>query len=226
MRNLKIFVGLVSAALLTAGCGSDGGSTDAKGDSAAQKPLPVVIDAPQKDVRKRGEDNIKVTPAPERGAPLVQQVEHRLREAVLLTAKVPGETSAKCPDGVTQKAGAVSQCVATYAGAEVPYEVKISDSYTEGSSITSYTTTPKKGLLVGKAVYDALYENFGPESGRTDADRLACEEIPAATAVDYKADTGHKCQYWNKNANDGKGGYETLRVTLGASGSIGFEALK
>ncbi|MFG2987104.1 hypothetical protein ACGFYQ_38645 [Streptomyces sp. NPDC048258] len=186
----------------------------------------VAIDGPQKDVRKRGEDNLKVTPAPERGAPLIQQVEHRLREAILLDAKVAGETSAKCPNGVTQKAGAVSQCLVTYGGAEIPYEVKISDSYTEGSSITSYTTTPKTGLLVGKVVYNALNERYGSESGSTDASKLACEEIPAAKAVDLKSDTGYKCQYWGKHANDGKGGYETLRVMMGASGGIGFETVK
>ncbi|MFP3987794.1 hypothetical protein U9R90_09885 [Streptomyces sp. E11-3] len=226
MRNPKILIGLVAAGLLTAGCGSDSGSSDSSGGGAAQKALPVAIDGPQKDVRKRGEDNLKVTPAPEQGAPLTEQVEHRLREAILLTAKVAGETSAKCPDGVTQKAGAVSQCVVTYEGAEIPYEVKISDRYREGSTITSYTTTPKKGLLVGKLVYNALYESYGPESGRTDTSKLACEELPVAKAFDGKSDTGFKCQYWTKHANDGKGGYDTLRVTIGASGGIGFEAVR
>ena len=222
MRNPKILIGLVAAGLLTAGCGSDGGSSDSSSGGSAQKALPVAINGPQEDVRKRGEDNLKVTPAPDRGAPLTEQVEHRLREAILLAAGVAGETSAKCPDGVTQKAGAVSQCVVTYEGAEIPYEVKISDSYREGSIITSYTTTPKKGLLVAKLVYNSLNENYGTESGRTDASKLACEELPVAKAFDWKSDTGYKCQYWTKHANDGKGGYDTLRVTMGTSGS-GFE---
>ncbi|MFI9582208.1 hypothetical protein ACIHCQ_10250 [Streptomyces sp. NPDC052236] len=227
MRNPKILIGLVAAGLLTAGCGSDGSSSDSSGGGgAAQKALPVAINGPQEDVRKRGEDNLKVTPAPERDAPFIEQVQHRLREVILLDAEVAGETSAKCPNGVTQKAGAVSQCVVTYAGAEIPYEVKISDSYREGSSITSYNTTPKKGLLVGKVVYNALNERYGPESGSTDASKLACEEIPAAKAVDFNSDTGYKCQYWGKHANDGKGGYETRRVMIGPSGGIGFENVK
>ncbi|MCJ1679261.1 hypothetical protein MTF65_18305 [Streptomyces sp. APSN-46.1] len=226
MRNAKILIGLVAAGLLTAGCGSTGSSSDSSGGGAAQKAMPVAIDGPQEGVRKRGEDNLKVTPAPELSAPFIQKVEHRLRESVLLTAKVAGETSAKCPNSVTQKAGAVSQCVVTYEGAEIPYEVKIGDSYKEGSSIISYNSTAKTGLLVGKVVYDALNERYGSESGTTHASKLACEEIPAAKAVDFNSDTGYKCQYWSKHANNGKGGYDTLRVTTGPTGGIGFEMVK
>ncbi|MER5892118.1 hypothetical protein [Streptomyces sp. NPDC001876] len=227
MRNSKVVVGLVAAGLLTAGCGSDGSSSASGGDKA-QKALPVAVDGPQKDVRRRGDDNIKVTPAPEPGAPLTEQVEHRLREAVLLDVKVPGETSATCPGGVTQKAGAVTRCTVTYAGAEIPYEVKISDSYTKGSMITSYTTTPQKVVLAAKVMYDLLYERYGAESGRDDASRLACEELPVAKAVDWESDTGYTCQYWNKHANGGDGGYRTLRITTGPAGynTPGFEEVE
>ncbi|MFC9246155.1 hypothetical protein ACFT7S_19760 [Streptomyces sp. NPDC057136] len=102
-----------------------------------------------------------------------------MRETTLAGTKVPGRTSAECPDGVTLKAGAISQCVATYEGAEIPYEVKISDSYTKGSTITSHTTEAQKGVLVAKFVYNALYESYGAGSGRTDASKLACDEIPS-----------------------------------------------
>jgi hypothetical protein len=238
MRISKTLIGLAAIGVLTVGCASTsspaGSGDKAKTDSApapaggsAQKAMAVAIDGPQADVTKRGAANPKVTPSPERGAPFLQQVEHALREKILVTAKVPGATSAKCPDGVTQKASAVSQCVVTYEGAEIPYEVKISDSYKEGSMITSYTVTPQKGLVVAKVVYDRLYETYGAESGRTDLSKLACEEFPVAKALDWKADTGLKCQYWSKNAKGGKGGYETLRVTMGTSSSnVGFEVVE
>lgn len=227
MRNSKALIGLLAAGLITAGCGSDG-SSSGSGEGKAQKALPVIVDGPQKDVRKRGDDNIKVTPAPERGAPLTEQVEHRLREAVLLDVKVPGETSATCPGGVTQKAGAVTPCTVTYEGAAIPYEVKISDSYTKGSMITSYTTTPKKGVLVAKVMYDLLYETYGAESGRDYASKLSCEELPAAKVVEWESDTGYTCQYWNKHANGGDGGYRTLRIKTGPSGynTPGFEEVE
>ncbi|MFD5492281.1 hypothetical protein ACFWH4_04910 [Streptomyces sp. NPDC127091] len=241
MRYPKILIGLAAAGLLAAGCGSDGGSSGAgdrpadagdrsvdagdrpAGSGDGRKALPVAVDGPQEDVvDSSGDAKLKVTPAPENGAPFTQKVEHQLRETVLRGVMVPGETSAECADGVTQKAGAVSQCVVTYEGAEIPYEVKISDKYTEGSMFTFYDTTPKKGLLVAKSVYNTLHERYSAEAGYTGSSKLACEEIPVAKTVDLNSDTGYTCQYWTETANDGEGGYTTLRVMMGVRGP-GFE---
>ncbi|WGD42159.1 hypothetical protein [Streptomyces cathayae] len=234
MRYPKILIGLAAAGLLAAGCGSDGDSSGAgdrpadagdrpAGSGDGRKALPVAVDGPQEDVvDSSGDAKLKVTPAPENGAPFTQKVEHKLRETVLRGVMVPGETSAECADGVTQKAGAVSQCVVTYEGAEIPYEVKISDKYTEGSMFTFYDTTPKKGLLVAKSVYNTLHERYSAEAGYTGSSKLACEEIPVAKTVDLNSDTGYTCQYWTETANDGEGGYTTLRVMMGVRGP-GFE---
>ncbi|MET7369328.1 DUF4333 domain-containing protein [Streptomyces sp. NPDC005566] len=237
MRNSKFLVALLAAGLLTAGCGSDDGSasgsasggSEKSGDAAAQgKALPVVVDGPQKDVLKSGDKGLKVTPAPARGASFTKQVEHRLRESVLLSTKVPGTTAADCPDGVTQKAGAVSTCTVTYEGAEIPYEVTISDSYREGSFITSYTAEPGKGLLVAKVVYHQFNEQYGAASGRSDASKLSCDEIPAAKAYDFDTDSGYTCTFWSEYGGDGDGGYKTLRVTVGPAGynAPGFEEVE
>ncbi|QIP88084.1 hypothetical protein GLX30_33275 [Streptomyces sp. Tu 2975] len=217
MRFPMIVTGVAAVALLSSGCSS---AETAQGGGAddASKALPVTITGPQPDVHMRGGDALRVTPIPAVGAPFLQKVEHALREDALSIAKVAGETSAKCPAGVTQKAGAVSQCVVTYAGAEIPYEVKISDSYTAGSSIISYTKEPKKGLLVGKLVYQMINENYGSESGRSDASKLACDELPAAKAFDFGADTGYKCQYWGEHADNGEPGYKTVQVKIGSKG--------
>ncbi|MEE1736843.1 hypothetical protein [Streptomyces sp. BE147] len=227
MKNAKIVVGLVTAVLITAGCGSSDAGDSAGG--ATQKALPVAVDGPQKDVvpqREAGE-KLKITPLPAMDAPFVEKVEHNLREAVLRSARVSGETSAECPDGVDEKAGAVSQCIATYEGVDVPYEVKISESAKEGSSLIFFDTTPKKGLLVAKAVYDSFNESYGSESGRTDAGKLACEEMPAAKAVPLGKDTGYTCQYWSKFADKGEPGYATLRLTMGAQGyGLGFQPVE
>ncbi|MDA5284109.1 MULTISPECIES: hypothetical protein [unclassified Streptomyces] len=217
---------MATVTLLSAGCSSaesgQGGAAD-----GAVKALPVAITGPQPDVHMRGGDALRVRPLPEVGAPFVQKVEHALREDALNTAKVVGETSAKCPDGVMQKAGAVSQCVVTYSGAEIPYEVKISDSYKAGSSIISYTKEPKQGLLVGKLVYQMINENYGSESGRSDASKLACDELPAAKTIDFGADTGFKCQYWGQHANKGKPGFTTLQIKIGGKGyAYSFEEIK
>ncbi|WP_329208761.1 DUF4333 domain-containing protein [Streptomyces sp. NBC_00683] len=236
MRNSKVLVALLAAGLLTTGCGSDGGSASGStsggdkksGDAAAGKALPVLVDGPQKDVLKSGDEGLKVTPAPARGASFTKQVEHRLRESVLSTTGVPGKTAADCPDGVTQKAGAVSTCTVTYEGAEIPYEVTISDSYREGSFITSYTAEPGKGLLVAKVVYNQLHEQYGAGSGRSDASKLSCDEIPVAKAYDWDTDSGYTCQFWSKYGGDGDGGYKTLRITIGPSGynAPGFEEVE
>ncbi|WP_405009970.1 hypothetical protein [Kitasatospora sp. NBC_01539] len=207
--------------------GSAGASPKAAGSAgAAGKALPVAIDGPQKDVVMRGGDALKVLPAPESDTPFAEKLKHSLRETLLSRAHVPGETSADCPNGVTQKAGAVSQCTVTYEGAQVPYEVKISDSYKPGSFIISYTRTPKKGLLVAKMVYNLLWESYGADSGRTDTSRLACDEIPVAKTVDFDSDTGYTCQYWSEHADDGEPGYATLKVTMGSSGSPGFKTVR
>ncbi|GAA2105868.1 hypothetical protein GCM10009759_43400 [Kitasatospora saccharophila] len=236
MRLSKTFlVGALAAVLLTSACSSDAdsgagsGSDSALGSAStassgsptptsnAGAALPVAVTGPVADVYLRSGDSgdaLKVTPAPDRSAPLVEKVEFALREDLLSKARTPGETTAKCPDGVTQKAGAVSRCVATFEGAEVPYEVKISDSYKEGSMIISYTKTPKKGLLVAKTIQAQLYDQYGPESGYEGAGKLACQEMPVAKAYDFETDTGFTCQYWSEHAAGGKPGYTTLKVRM------------
>ncbi|MGW7454520.1 hypothetical protein [Streptomyces sp. NPDC054787] len=221
-----IFTGIAALTLLSAGCSSADTAQDGAADGAA-KALPVAITGPQPDVYMRGGDALRVAPIPAVGAPFVEKVEHALREDVLATAKTVGETSAKCPDGVTQQAGAVSLCVVTYAGAEIPYEVKISDSYKAGSSVISYTKEAKKGLLVGKLVYQMMNQNYGSESGRTDASKLACDELSAAKTFDFGADTGYKCHFWGEHADQGKPGFTTLQVKIGTKGyAYSFEEVK
>ncbi|MEU0940249.1 hypothetical protein [Embleya sp. NPDC005971] len=218
MRMIKAFTVAVAVGLLTTACGgsnSPSGSADS-GAKNAVKVLPVAIDGPQKDVLPRGGDALRVTPLPGTKAPVVEKVEHALREDVLSGAHVPGTTSAKCADGITMKAGAVSQCVVTYEGAEIPYEVKIGDKYTEGSMVFSYTKTPKKALLVAKEIYNRFNERYGSASGASDASKLACEEIPVAKTFDFGADTGYTCQYWGEHGTkDGKPGYVTVKVKIG-----------
>ncbi|MFB7943656.1 hypothetical protein ACFC6L_01935 [Kitasatospora phosalacinea] len=229
-----LLVGALAAVLLTSACSSDSGSGSDAGPgsgagsgsgsgsaskSAAGAALPVAVTGPVADVYLRSSDSgdaLRVKPTPDRSAPLVEKVEFALREDLLSQAHTPGGTTAKCPDGITQKAGAVSLCVATFEGAEVPYEVKISDSYTEGSMVVSYTKTPKKGLLVAKMIQALLYEQYGPESGYEGAGKLACQEMPVAGAYDFETDTGFTCQYWSEHAGNGKPGYTTLKVRMGS----------
>ncbi|MET7641380.1 hypothetical protein [Streptomyces sp. NPDC005438] len=237
MRHTKMLVGLVAVGVLATGCGSGDSSSESKPAHAdardaenaenaendtkesPQAAMPVAITGPQSDVLTSStDDKLKVRPEPPNTAPFTDRVEHKLREQVLSSVKVPGKTSADCPDGVTQKAGAVSTCNVTYEGAVVPYEVKISDSYKEGSFMTFYNTKPLKGLVVAKAVYQTLYKQYGPESGRSDASKLACQKLPAAKAVALQTDSGLRCQYWSKYAGQGKGGYETLSVKAGSYG--------
>ncbi|PWS44029.1 hypothetical protein DKT74_13440 [Streptomyces sp. ZEA17I] len=230
MHYTKKLIGLAAVGILAVGCGSGNSSgttvtpaADSKPEatqetSAAPEaaPLAVAVDGPQKDVLDSSSDGqLKVLPKPDNSAPFTERVEHKLQEQVLGRVKVPGKTSAECPDGVTQKAGAVSTCNVTYEGAVIPYEVKISDSYKEGSFMTFYNAKPLKGLIVAKVVYNQLFQQYG---SRSDATKLACEEFPAAQSVDFEADSGLTCQYWSKYGNQGDGGYETLRVKAGTYG--------
>ncbi|MGJ3560118.1 hypothetical protein ACR6C2_22015 [Streptomyces sp. INA 01156] len=163
MRYPKILIGLVAAGLLTTGCGSDDGSSGSSGNPAGssdrsagssdrpagsgdgQKALPVAVDGPQEDVvDSSGDAKLKVTPAPENGAPFTQKVEHKLRETVLRGVMVPGETSAECADGVTQQAGAVSQCVVTYEGAEIPTRSRSATSTPKAACSPSTTPRPRR----------------------------------------------------------------------------------
>ncbi|MCZ7417020.1 MULTISPECIES: DUF4333 domain-containing protein [unclassified Streptomyces] len=245
MRYPKMITGLVAAGLLVTGCGGsddgggerDGGKKDsaAKADrtpgsddepkadtGAGQEELPVKVTGPDQDVVKAEDEDPEPPGKPESGADFTAQVEYKLRESVLRAAGADGETSATCPDGVTQKAGATSKCTATYEGAEIPYEVTISDKYEEGDFLTMYNAKPQKGLLVAKAVHHELWTTWG--EGR-EAEKLACEELPVAKAVDLDADTGYVCQAWTEYGGpDRDGGYETLKVVMGNYGPK-FEAV-
>ncbi|MEV6311700.1 hypothetical protein AB0M10_24245 [Streptomyces sp. NPDC051840] len=238
MRHTKLLIPLLAAGLLTAGCGSDdadsstgassgsgkrssssSGKSGGSGDQASGKDLAVAITGPQKEVLESGDKGLEVTPEPARDAPFTEQIEHKLREDVIRDARVPGKTEANCPDGVTQKASAVSKCTVTYEGAEIPYTVTISDSYREGSFITSYTAEPQKMLLVAKATYNQFNESYGSESGRSDASKLSCDEIPTAKAFDFDSDSGYTCQYWSEyGGEDGDGGFKTLKIAIGKAG--------
>ncbi|MER7882069.1 hypothetical protein ABTY35_04420 [Streptomyces fimicarius] len=229
MRISKNLIGLAAVGILTAGCGSsssdDSAGSSGSSGSASQAPseeakapepgadLAVPVTGPQPDVLASSSDpKLKVTPKPANGASFTEKVEHKLQEDLLGRLKVPGKTSANCPDGVTQKASAVSICNVTYEGATVPYEIEISEKYKPGSFLTFYNSTPKKGLLVAKNAYDRLWT---ANKGRTDISKLSCEELPAAKAVDEETETGFHCQYWGKYAGeDGKGGFVKLGIKV------------
>lgn len=227
MRYMKPVLVLAIAGALATACGSTTKPSDS-GASDTGTPLPVAVTGPQSEVVARGDgDALRIMPIPPASATVQQKVEHALREDILSKVRVVATTSATCPGGITMKAGAVSQCVVTYEGAEVPYEVKISDRYKDGDRVFSYTKEPKKALLVAKVVYHQLNESYGAESGRTDASKLACEEFPAAKAMEFGADTGLTCQYWSKYGKDGEPGYVTLKVTMGKRGyGVGFEEVR
>ncbi|MBV7245155.1 hypothetical protein [Streptomyces sp. MW-W600-10] len=235
MRISKNLIGLAAVGILAAGCGSSSsddsaGSSGSSGSSgsagsASQAPseeakapepgadLAVPVTGPQPDVLASSSDpKLKVTPKPANGASFTEKVEHKLQEDLLGRLKVPGKTSANCPDGVTQKASAVSICNVTYEGATVPYEIEISEKYKPGSFLTFYNSTPKKGLLVAKNAYDRFWT---ANKGRSDISKLSCEELPAAKAVDEETETGFHCQYWGKYAGeDGKGGFVKLGIKV------------
>jgi hypothetical protein len=214
MRTTRVFIGIIAASLAATGCSSLTGSDDAAGKDV--KPLPVAIDGPQKDVFPQGGEELRVKPAPGADASAEKKIEHALREDVLSRAHTPGETSVKCPDGITMKAGATSSCIVTYEGTDLPYEVKISDDYEEGGYVFSYEKTAKSSLLVAKEIYNLMWERYGKDSGRTDASKLACDKLPPAKAVKFGADTGYDCQYWGEHGSpDGEPGYVTLDIIMG-----------
>ncbi|MGW9245135.1 hypothetical protein [Streptomyces badius] len=229
MRISKNLIGLAAIGILVTGCGSSSdddsarasGSTGSAGtapseEAKAPEPgadLAVPVTGPQADVVASSSDpKLKVLPKPANGASFTEKVEHKLQEDLLRRLKVPGKTSANCPDGVTQKAGAVSICNVTYEGATVPYEIEISEKYKPGSFLTFYNSTPKQSILVAKAAYERLWTSY---KGRSDASKLSCEELPVAKAVDEETETGLHCQYWSKYAGDERnGGFVKLGIKV------------
>ncbi|GAA2105872.1 hypothetical protein GCM10009759_43410 [Kitasatospora saccharophila] len=151
-------------------------------------------------------------PRPDKSAPLEEQVEAKLREDLLGRALVPGSTSATCPSGIILKPSTGSPCDVVYEGVTVPYNVQISDAYSPDQSLVSYTMSPMKALVVAKAVQAELYRDYGPDSGRPDTSKLACQEMPAVAVYASGSDTGFTCQYWSERAAGGKPGYTTLKV--------------
>lgn len=151
-----------AAGLLVTGCGSDdssggdGEKAENAESAASQKKLPVPVKSVDPAVHDTSDDPLEISSKPGSSADFEEQVEHKLRETLLHSAKVEGETSAACPKGVTPKAGAVSKCTVMYEGAEIPFEVKVSDSYRERSAVMSYQSIPQKSLLVEKSGHAAL----------------------------------------------------------------------
>ncbi|MEG3630278.1 hypothetical protein [Streptomyces poriticola] len=205
MRISKIAPVVVAAVLLTAGCGSDGdGRSSAAGGSKRErepesKPLAVELTQAQSDVVQDNDDLETPQPEPDGSSEFTDKVEHRLREALLRSAKVNGETTADCPDGVTLKASATSTCTATYEGVEIPFSVKIADDYQAGDFLIRYDTEAEQDLLVAKRVYQEFWQRHEDSGGYEQT--LTCDEIPAVKAVEKGADTGYQCQVWHDAGN-------------------------
>lgn len=235
---MKPFLVLVVAGLLATACGTsepavdsapgDAGSSSAPPAAAPVAPLPVPVTGPQPEVVPYSNSSeLKVKPTPRYDASIEQKLKHALQEDLLRMIRVPGKTSADCPDGITMKASAISHCVVTYEGVEVPYEVKISDNYREGSLVFSYNKVAMKAVLVDKVVYHQFNERFGTESARTDLSKLACEEFPAVKLVEFGENTGLTCHYWSEYGPDGEPGYVTVNVIMGDRGTrLDFEEVR
>ncbi|MER7054571.1 MULTISPECIES: hypothetical protein [unclassified Streptomyces] len=228
MRISRIAPVVVAAALLTAGCGSeeDSNQRSSAGDGSSReqhKPvdqlLAVGLTGPQSGVVD-SDDGLKTPePKPDSGAEFTEKVEHKLRRDLLRAAKVNGETTADCPDGVTLKASATSACTATYEGVEIPYEVTVSDSYKEGGFLIQYDAEPQKDLLVAQRVYHEFWEQRGADGGGGYEQKVSCDEMPAAQAVNRGADTGHRCQVWHElGGEDGAGRVTAFAVWTGTYG--------
>lgn len=231
MRKSKIVIGVFVAGLLTAGCGSDGsGSDDGGGDKGADSAAPadagaaesgaedllaVPITEGRPEVVADNDALEEPGPAPGGDAEFGEKVAHKLRMDLLRRAKVNGETSAECPDGVTLEAGAVSTCTATYEGVEIEYDITIKDSYQEGDFVIQYDTVPRQDLLVAARVYHEFWERQGEDHGHDPT--LTCDEIPEVEAVEPNADTGYRCQVWTGIGGDG-GTHSNFSVTMGAWG--------
>ncbi|CAM5382856.1 hypothetical protein SBADM41S_01371 [Streptomyces badius] len=116
MRISKNLIGLAAIGILVTGCGSSSdddsartsGSTGSAGtapseEAKAPEPgadLAVPVTGPQADVVASSSDpKLKVLPKPANGASFTEKVEHKLQEDLLRRLKVPGKTSANCPDG-------------------------------------------------------------------------------------------------------------------------------
>ncbi|OEV04785.1 hypothetical protein [Streptomyces oceani] len=230
MRRLKIPMLVMAAALLAAGCGSDDDSTEQSGDDGnssqeqeknQQKPEPktlaMELTGPQKGVVESSED-LKMPPEPDNSAEFTEKVEHKLQEKLLRSAMTNGETSADCPDGITMKASATSECTASYEGAKVPFEVTLSEDYKEGAFLIQYDAEPQKALIVAKRVYHDFWEQKG-KGGAPYEQKVSCDKIPAAEAVNVDAATSHQCQVWSEvGGEDGEGRVTPFAVWPGAYG--------
>ncbi|MGW0928724.1 hypothetical protein [Streptomyces sp. NPDC002644] len=211
-RNSRALLGVAAAALLMAGCGheesdasTDPGRADRPGAASSPAPasssapasspaddgpLAVEITGPPQGVAGSGSDMADPPGRPGSDADFTTQVEYALQGDLLSGARVEGRTTAVCPEGVTQRAGATSACVATYEGVEIPYTVTIGEDYEPGDVLTPYRAEPEKALLVARRVHHAFWDRFGGDAGTS----LSCDEMPAAEAVEPAGPTGHTCR--------------------------------
>ncbi|MCO1580756.1 hypothetical protein M8C13_33870 [Crossiella sp. SN42] len=203
---------LALTAMLLAGCGSVSVTGTPASLPITGTPRPVLVTASNTELLSVAEANKAVLPEPAADAPLVQKLVHDLRKDTLLMVQWRGETSGGCKDDtVVLKAGAVTDCVITYEGVQVPWQITVSNDFKESDLLVKYTKKPLKGVLLAEAVHARLAKDFG-----ADGDELRCDELPKVQLVELGKKLEPKCQYRAKPVRGGGLVYKDVGLEVDA----------
>ena len=145
-----------------------------------------ITSAPGPDVFDYGEiyQKIQKTPVP---TDFTQRALRNLRLQTILTAGIWEETSGWCEGGpIRRQPEAVTTCIVTYRGLEVPWSVK----YRAPGYVVEYNAMPLKTVLAARSAHHQIWEM----ARSLKATKVRCDEIPDYSLAEPGKATDYQCQ--------------------------------
>ncbi|WP_309505517.1 hypothetical protein [Streptomyces phytophilus] len=171
----------------------------------------------------------RAVPAAGRGASDTDRILVRLqRETLLMADDLRTVRPGRCTGGPPDRTGAATRCTVSYAGVEVPWQVRLTDPPPgTATDHPRYAFRPLTTVHTAEAVYAA----YAWHVSRSDADGpLAprdprCDRLPDVFTSAPGEDTGYFCQdiLWKCRSGDFDFAWNDLPVRADEHGEVSFE---
>ncbi|GAA2839437.1 hypothetical protein [Crossiella cryophila] len=217
MRYGGIAGALALALLSLTGCGTQAVIGSAEAVPIEGTPRAVLV-TPGKVAPLKVDEARKLIPGEPFDAPPLKKMVEELRLQTLVMVQFRGEVAGSCKDDkIVFKAGGITDCMVTYNGLQVPWQITVSDDFKESDMLVKYTMKPLKGVLQAEAVHALFAEQY-----QRLGDELRCDQLPAAQLVEPGKKTEFKCQYRTVSGNGRQITLRDVTVDVSRRGSIAF----
>lgn len=171
----------------------------------------------------------RAVPAAGRGGSDTDRVLVRLqRETLLMADDLRPVRPGRCTGGLPDRAGAATRCTVSYAGVEVPWQVRRTDPRPgTPADRPRYAVRPLATVHTAEAVYAAYAWHVarsntdGPLAPRDPR----CDRLPDVLTAAPGEDTGYFCQdiLWKCRSGDYDFAWNDLPVRTDEHGEVSFE---